>query len=81
MKHEKTPENNLIPRHKDIAGQLDLGGAYAKMPDEACAKNAKPLEKPERKPPSKPFKWKRRIFNLVNGRFTGLPANQFEELP
>ena len=79
MKHDTT--KNVQCKHKDLPGQMDLNGNYIKPPDDACALNAKPLEKPT--PPPRPkFKLKRRIFNMFAGGgevYVGSP-NQFNEV-
>ena len=87
MKHdeERPPKSR---KSKDIAGQLDLMGSYAKEPDAACAVNAKPLVAPVKK--TKPVKAKRRIVNLSfqrvtldSGQVVSMPVvtkDQFEEI-
>lgn len=73
-------DKNVIPRSKDLPGQLGLDGQYAKKPDEACAKNVGPLTPPKRGKLPK-VKEKYRVFNLRTGPDACLllPSDDFGE--
>lgn len=87
MKRKRQPKSatGVDSKIPDIPGQLGLNtrgeDVYCEPPDEACVKNAKPLEKPP-PPPKTKHKIKRRIFNLQfneKGDPIRMPDNQFEE--
>ncbi len=58
-----------MSKKNDLPGQLDLTGDYAKKPDKACEKNAKPLPPTALKAGPKP-KAKIRQFNLKMAKFS-----------
>lgn len=55
------------PRHKDLAGQLDLNGSFSKEPDVANEIVAKPLDVPTRN--GKPIKAVRMVVRGNPGQY------------